>query len=86
MQKQQQQQQDQQQDQDQDHVLGSEFNDGKFLVSCSYDGDVNIWSSDNWIKIKSLKGHTDKVMSCDISSTGKWIVSSGWDRSIKLWK
>lgn len=86
MQKQQQQQQDQQQDQDQDHVLGSEFNDGKFLVSCSYDGDVNIWSSDNWIKIKSLKGHTDKVMSCDINSTGKWIVSSGWDRSIKLWK
>ena len=70
----------------QDQILGPEFNNGKFLVSCSYDGDVNIWSSDNWIKIKSLRGHTDKVMSCDINNTGEWIVSSGWDRSIKLWK
>lgn len=58
---------------------------GTFLASASYDGMVNIWSADNWVKVKSLKGHSDKVMSCDISGDGCFIVSSGWDRSVKLW-
>ncbi|KAI5949822.1 hypothetical protein KGF57_004645 [Candida theae] len=62
---------------------------GSFLVSCSYDGTVKIWSSDNWILVNTLKGHNEKVMSCDIgASTDKEvnIVSSGWDRTVKLWK
>ena len=59
--------------------------DGLFLATSSYDGIVNIWSADNWIKNKSLKGHNDKVMSCDISGDGNNIVSSGWDRTVKLW-
>lgn len=59
--------------------------DGLFLATSSYDGTVNIWSADNWIKNKSLKGHNDKVMSCDISGDGNNIVSSGWDRTVKLW-
>lgn len=58
---------------------------GSFVASASYDGIVNIWSADNWVKVKSLKGHSDKVMSCDISGDGNHIVSSGWDRSVKLW-
>lgn len=57
-----------------------------FLLSSSYDGTLKIWSADNWIKVKTLKGHTDnKIMSCDISPIGDKIVSSGWDRSVKLW-
>lgn len=72
----------------------SDFNDmnrevldssGTFLISSSYDGLVNIWSADNWILVKSLQGHNDKVMSCDISGDGRYIASCGWDRSVKLW-
>jgi len=59
---------------------------GTFLVTSSYDGLVNIWSSDNWVKMKSLKGHNDKVLCCDINGSGSAIVSGGWDRSVKLWK
>lgn len=57
---------------------------GTFLVSSSYDGEVCVWSADNWIKVKTLKGHSDKVMSCDISETGV-ISSCGWDRTVKIW-
>lgn len=58
---------------------------GTLLVSASYDGTVKVWSSDNWVLAKTLRGHTDKVMSCDISMSGEIIVSSGWDRTVRTW-
>lgn len=57
-----------------------------FLISSSYDGCIKIWAADSWIKVKTLRGHIDnKIMSCDINSNGDKIVSSGWDRSVRLW-
>ncbi|ODV62174.1 U4/U6-U5 snRNP complex subunit PRP4 [Ascoidea rubescens DSM 1968] len=57
-----------------------------FLISSSYDGSLKIWSADSWIKVKTLKGHIDnKIMSCDINTSGDKIISSGWDRSVRLW-
>ncbi|KAJ8102521.1 WD40-repeat-containing domain protein [Lipomyces tetrasporus] len=58
---------------------------GSYLASSSYDGCVNIWKSDSWTLIKSLKGHSEKAMSVDISNDWRFIASSGWDRSVKLW-
>ncbi|SCW04607.1 LAFE_0H17282g1_1 [Lachancea fermentati] len=58
---------------------------GSFLVSSSYDKTVSLFSADNWKPIASLEGHTDKVLSVDISKDGDNIISSGWDRSVKLW-
>ncbi|KAI5957304.1 hypothetical protein KGF54_000232 [Candida jiufengensis] len=61
---------------------------GNILISSSYDGTINLWSTNNWIKVNSLKGHNDKVMSCDITTKDDniTVVSSGWDRTVKLWK
>ncbi|ODV69297.1 WD40 repeat-like protein [Hyphopichia burtonii NRRL Y-1933] len=59
--------------------------DSSYLITSSYDNTINIWSADNWVKQKSLQGHNDKIMSCDISPNGDSIVSCGWDRSVKLW-
>lgn len=57
-----------------------------FLVSSGYDGTLKIWSADNWINVKVLKGHSDhKVMSCDVNGSGDRIVSSGWDKTVKVW-
>ncbi|KAK9375301.1 WD40-repeat-containing domain protein [Lipomyces chichibuensis] len=58
---------------------------GSYLASSSYDGCVNVWKSDSWTLIKSLRGHSDKAMSVDISNNCRFIASSGWDRSVKLW-
>ncbi|RLV90555.1 U4/U6 small nuclear ribonucleoprotein PRP4 [Spathaspora sp. JA1] len=69
-----------------DQEQESTYSTGAFLATSSYDGLVNIWSSDNWIKVKTLEGHTEKVMSCDINGDGSQIISSGWDRSIKIWQ
>lgn len=39
---------------------------GSFLLSSSYDRTIKIWNSDTWNLVKTLKGHTDKVMSLDV--------------------
>lgn len=56
------------------------------LISSSYDKLINLYSVDNWLKIKTLEGHTDKILSVDISTDNNCILSSGWDRSVKLWE
>lgn len=58
---------------------------GTVLVTSSFDGTVKVWSADNWICLKTLKGHNDRVMSCDISTNGDMIISTGWDRTLKTW-
>lgn len=58
---------------------------GTFLVSSSYDKTVKVWSADNWVAVKTFQGHTDKVMSCDVSSDGLYVVSCGWDRAMRTW-
>ncbi|KAI5961897.1 uncharacterized protein KGF55_003868 [Candida pseudojiufengensis] len=61
---------------------------GNILMSSSYDGTINLWSVNNWIKVNTLQGTNDKVMSCDITTIDNEItvVGSGWDRTVKLWK
>ncbi|KAK0618263.1 WD40-repeat-containing domain protein [Bombardia bombarda] len=56
-----------------------------FLVSAGFDHKVNIFSADDWGLVQSLSGHTGPVSSVDVSRDGKWIVSGGHDRTVKLW-
>lgn len=56
-----------------------------FFVSAGFDHKVNIFSADNWALTQSLTGHTGPVASVDVSRDGRWIVSGGHDRTVKLW-
>ncbi|KAI2616470.1 WD40 repeat-like protein [Hypoxylon sp. NC1633] len=56
-----------------------------FFVSSGFDRKVNVFSADDWTLIQTLEGHTGPVASVDISRDGKWIVSGGHDRTVKLW-
>ncbi|KAI6503101.1 hypothetical protein MCOR11_001037 [Pyricularia oryzae] len=58
---------------------------GTFLVSSGFDHKVNIYSADDWALVQSLSGHTGPVASVDVSRDGRWIVSGGHDRTVKLW-
>jgi U4/U6 small nuclear ribonucleoprotein PRP4 len=58
---------------------------GTFLVSAGFDHKVNIFSADDWGLVQSLTGHTGPVSSVDVSRDGRWIVSGGHDRTVKLW-
>ena len=58
---------------------------GTFVVSSGFDKNVNIFSAGDWALVKTLSGHSGNVLSCDVSGDAKWIVSSGHDRTVKLW-
>lgn len=63
-----------------------EKSNGKSLYSCGYDRNINVYSSDNWNKVAVLEGHTDKILSLDLAKEEGFVVSAGWDRSVKSWK
>ncbi|RPB24737.1 WD40 repeat-like protein [Terfezia boudieri ATCC MYA-4762] len=59
--------------------------EGTYWVTSGFDGNINVFSTDDWALVKSLSGHSGHVTSVDISRDGRWIVSSGQDRTCKLW-
>lgn len=58
---------------------------GTFFLTSGFDQKVKIFSADDWSWVKTLDGHTGPVTSVDYSRDGRWIVSGGHDRSVKLW-
>ncbi|KYK57738.1 hypothetical protein DCS_04751 [Drechmeria coniospora] len=58
---------------------------GTFFVSSGFDKNVKIFSADDWTLVQTLSGHTGPVASVDCSRNGRWIVSGGHDRTVKLW-
>lgn len=55
------------------------------LVSCSYDRTIRIWNSQSSVVERTLLGHTDAVLSCDVSPDGRWIASGSMDCSLRIW-
>ncbi|KAL7644115.1 UNVERIFIED_CONTAM: hypothetical protein RMT77_004938 [Armadillidium vulgare] len=60
-------------------------NAGQYLVTCSYDGSVKLWCHGSFQLLKSLEGHGEKVMSCDINLRGNCVATCSFDRTFKLW-
>lgn len=59
------------------------------IFSCSADTSIRLWDLKTKKTLKifgGLNGHEDLVLSIDISSDGKFLVSGGSDNTIKVWK
>lgn len=65
--------------------------DGKFLVTCGYDSKIKVWNSEDWTLVRELVGHEQKVTHFDFiceendKSMPKFIASTSFDRTWKLW-
>mmetsp|Transcript_18109 Transcript_18109/g.25521 ORF Transcript_18109/g.25521 Transcript_18109/m.25521 type:complete len:523 (-) Transcript_18109:59-1627(-) len=60
--------------------------EGEFLTSSSFDGTVKLWSTRDWKMLSSLRGHEGKVMGVDVLGGSNGIVTSGYDKTLKIWK
>ena len=58
---------------------------GTFLITSGFDRQISIFSADDWARCRSLGGHAGHALTCDVDARGKWIVSGGYDRTVKVW-
>ena len=59
--------------------------EGTFFVTGGFDREVNVFGADDWGLVRTLSGHSGNVLGVDVSGDGRWIVSCGHDRTVKLW-
>jgi WD40 repeat protein len=60
-------------------------NDGKTIVSGSWDYTIKVWNRETGELIRTLTGHNNYVNSVSISNDSKTIVSGSGDNTIKVW-
>lgn len=65
-------------------LLATSFN-GCNLALINLDNTISIWNADAKTTINSFDGHSDKVLSCDFSPDGKYLLSTATSGPIKLW-
>ena len=58
---------------------------GSYLVTASFDDTAKVWSGSGFIPLCTLTGHEGRVMCCDVSPDSRFIATTGFDRTIKLW-
>ena len=62
--------------------------EGEYLASSFFDGMANIWSTQDWILLVTLKGHQGLFMGVDIilnkDDDNMGIITSGCNKTIKL--
>lgn len=64
-------------------ALGQSKN-GKFLAAGSYQR-INVWNTADWSHLATLPGHQQLTWGVAITNDGKQLVSSGWDKVVKVW-
>ncbi|KAG4056240.1 hypothetical protein PC123_g8686 [Phytophthora cactorum] len=56
--------------------------DDRFIVSCSVDGSVKVWSQVTFECLQTIYGHRDVVSCLDLSA--RWLVSGSHDNTLRL--
>ena len=56
-----------------------------YFYSCSKDGLIKYWDADKFKKIQEITGHFGEIWCLDLNSTGQLLVSSGADRSFRMY-
>lgn len=57
--------------------------DDRYIVSCSIDGSIKVWSRITFDALHTLYGHTDSVSCVDLSH--RWLVSGSHDTTLRLY-
>ncbi|KAF1984139.1 WD40 repeat-like protein [Aulographum hederae CBS 113979] len=57
----------------------------RYLLSCSLDGTIRLWSLDVWQCLTAYKGHVQPVWDVQWGPYGHYFVSSSRDKTARLW-
>ncbi len=56
-----------------------------FVISASDDCTVRVWRLADGAEINTLRDHPREVNAVAISANGKYLLSGGWDHTLKVW-
>jgi U4/U6 small nuclear ribonucleoprotein PRP4 len=59
---------------------------GRFLISSSFDNTIKFFTNSEFKNVKTIKAQSDKVMGLDVSRDSDIIVTSGYDKTFKIFK
>ncbi|HAB15855.1 MAG TPA: hypothetical protein DCE44_05330 [Verrucomicrobiales bacterium] len=59
--------------------------DGRWLAIAGGDASIRLWETSHWQKVRTLRGHTDPIVSVDISPDGRLLASGARNGEVKLW-
>jgi WD40 repeat protein len=59
--------------------------DGKTFTVGLSSGDLEMYNSSSWVKIRTFQGHTGSVLRLAYSLSNKYLVSGGRDCTVRLW-
>ncbi len=56
------------------------------LATASSDTTVKLWNTTTGTEIKTLKGHTNRVLGVSFSPDGKMLATASEDTTVRLWR
>ena len=59
--------------------------DGHWLALVGGDATVRLWETSRWEKTRTLRGHTDPIVSVDFSPNGHFLATGARNGEVKLW-
>lgn len=60
--------------------------DGQLIAAVTEDNSIQVWRVSDGVPLRRLSGHTDTVTELAFGPDSQSLVSSSYDRTIKLWK
>ncbi len=60
--------------------------DGRYVVASGKDGMLLLYDIDSAILANSMKGHVDRLSSIEFIRNGKFIITSSWDNTRRIWR
>ncbi len=59
--------------------------EGRVMLTTSYDNKCKIWSTGDWVLVRTLTGHENKITSVSVTRDLQNIITTSFDRTFKLW-
>jgi len=67
-------------------VSDIKFEEEYVMLTTSYDNKCKIWSTGDWVLIRTLTGHENKITSVSVTKDLQNIITTSFDRTFKLWQ